>query len=187
MKRFFDGVNLLLLVGMVAFALWGWPHLPDRIPNHFGISGEPDAWTEGRGFWPWFGIPTMGMGIALMMNAFRWAFPRWPRWVNLPDGRKLGDLPEVARGPVLEMLAGFLALVQAELLAIFGLIQVATFRSAMGESTQALMLTVLIMAVLMSPLLMVVFFTRFPGALREGEALARKEEAGVAGEGATAP
>ncbi|MCJ7630632.1 MAG: hypothetical protein MUO50_19830 [Longimicrobiales bacterium] len=97
--------------------------------------------------------------------------------MNLPDRTKLSDLPEVARGPVIEMFSGFLALIQTEVLVIFALIQLATYRTAMGQGSQGIMILVLLIAVMASPFLMVVFFLRLQSALDRGKKLA----AGVAG------
>jgi uncharacterized membrane protein len=65
-KRFFDGLNILLILAMLGFALWAWPRLPGRIPAHFGIDGRPDAWT-GKGISSWFALP----GVAVFL--FSWA------------------------------------------------------------------------------------------------------------------
>jgi uncharacterized membrane protein len=37
-------VGLGAMIGMVAFALWVWPTLPESVPTHFGLGGRPDAW-----------------------------------------------------------------------------------------------------------------------------------------------
>jgi hypothetical protein len=179
-KRFFDGLNTVLILAMLGFALWAWPRLPSRVPIHFGMDGLPDGWTE-KGISSWFTLPGVAVLLTLLMGTFRVLMRRFPRLVNLPDRSRLADLPEEARGPVLEMLSGFLALVQTELLIIFGLVQVASFRSAMGEPSQGLMIIVLILAVLTSPILLVVFFLRLQPALDRGKELARRKAAGVAG------
>ena len=171
MKRFFDGVNLLLALTMVVFALWGWPRLPHEIPVHFGIDGRPDAWGE-RTVGSWFMIPGLGLALTLGMGWFRRMLPRRPGCVNLPDKTKLSDLPVVARGPVVEMLAGFLALVQTEVLVIFLLIQFSTFRGAMGQDSRGIMILVLLIAILSSPFFLVVFFLRLQGAMDRATALA---------------
>lgn len=177
MKRFFDGVNLLLILGMMGFALWAWPHLPDRIPVHFGADGRPDGWAD-RSLTSWFALPSLAILLTLLMGAFRPLMRRYPRLVNLPDRRHLSELPEVARGPVLEMVSGFLALVQTEVLVIFGLLQIAIYRTAMGEESRGIMFSVLILAIVTSPLFLVVFFLRFQPALERGKELARRAEAG---------
>ena len=171
MRHFFDSVNTVVIIGLVGFAIWFWPSLPDQVPTHFGMDGLPDAWG-GKGFGSWFMIP----GIALVLTAgigwFRRMVPRRPGWVNLPDKTRLTDLPELARKPVVEMLSGFLALIQSEILVIFALIQLSTYRAAMGLESQGIMVLVLIIAILASPFLMVVFFLRLQGALDHGKKLA---------------
>ena len=181
MRRFFNAVNVLLVLGMISFAFWAWPRLPDRIPTHFGVDGLPDSWSE-KGIWSWFGATAVGISIALSIGLFRAFIPRKPNWVNLPDRRKLSDLPEAARPPVIEMFSGFLAMVQTQLLIIFALIQAGAWKSAMGGSSQGIMIVVLLLAILSSPFLLVVFFLRLQGALDRGAELARRAEAGYTGE-----
>ena len=186
MKRFFDTVNVCLILIMAGFALWAWPQLPERIPVHFGVDGAANGWGE-RSVLSWFGPFFWAVAIYLLMGLFRVLMPRYPRLVNLPDRTRLSDMPEVARGPVLEMMAGFLALVQTGLLAVFGLIQYASYRAAMELPVQGIMITVLIFSILMSPLLLVTFFLRLQPALDRGKELARRAEAGVSGGGKPGP
>lgn len=176
-KRFFDRVNVGLMAAMLAFAVWTWPDLPQRIPTHFGIDGRPDAWGD-RTVLSWFGIPLIAVTLTLAMYWFRALMPRHPRWVNLPDRRRLSDIPDAARGPLLDMLSGFLAIIQTHLLVIFAIIQLASYRTALGGDSQGAMILVLLLAVLASPFLLVVFFLRFREALEEGERLAAREVAG---------
>ena len=175
MRRFFDGTNVLLILAIGGGALWAWPHLPSQIPTHFGMDGRPDAWSA-RTLESWFMVP----GIALLMTAgqgfLRTMIRRKPGWVNLPGTVGLEDLPEKAREPVLELLSGFLALVQTEVLVIFGLIQWATYRTAMGQESQGIMVGVLILAVTASPFLMVVLFSQLPGAMERAKRLAARLE-----------
>lgn len=175
MRRFFNGVMVVLILTLVGGALWAWPNLPDQIPTHFGIGGLPDAWSE-RSLRSWFLVP----GIALLMTAgqgiLRIMIRSRPGWVNLPGTTRLEDLPEGARGPVLELLSGFLALIQTEMLVIFCLIQLATYRTAMGQESQGIMVAVLILAVTASPFLMVVLFLQLPGAMGRAKKLAERLE-----------
>jgi uncharacterized membrane protein len=180
MKRFFDWVNAILLLCMIGAASLVWPDLPDRIPVHFGIDGRPDGWAE-KSLTSWFVLPGVAVALTFLMGAVRALLSRNPRWVNLPDRTRVSDLPAEAQGPVLEMISGFLALIQTELLVIFGLIQLASYRTATGGESQGIMILVLLLAVLTSPFLLVVFFLRLQGALDRGRKRARRAQAGVAG------
>ncbi len=39
-----DWPILLLLAASWAYALWAYPQMPDRVPIHWNIHGEPDGW-----------------------------------------------------------------------------------------------------------------------------------------------
>jgi uncharacterized membrane protein len=43
-EKVFEIVNLLIILGTGIFLLLNYFNLPDRIPTHFGISGQPDSW-----------------------------------------------------------------------------------------------------------------------------------------------
>lgn len=163
-------------MGIVGFALWAWPQLPEQIPTHFGIDGTADAWSP-KTFGSWFGVSAMGLLIVLGLGWFRAMIPRKPNWVNLPDKTSLTDLPKVAREPVIEMLSGFSAIIQTEILVIFALIQLSTYRTALGEKSQGLMILVLLIAIMASPFLMVVFFLGLQKAMDKGKKLAAAEDA----------
>lgn len=159
-------MNRILLLGILSFALWAWPRLPERIPVHFGIDGRPDAWDE-PGLWSWLFLPALAAVLTLLMDWLPRFMARHPRWVNLPNGIRLEDLPSRARQPVLDLLGWFLALVQTEILVIFALIQLATYRTAFGEDSQGIMILVLVLAVTASPLFLVVFFVKLQGVMKE--------------------
>jgi uncharacterized membrane protein len=53
----------VLLAGVWLVALWAWPGAPDRIPSHWGLSGEPNGWS-GRGIL--FLIPAFAIFIYLL-------------------------------------------------------------------------------------------------------------------------
>jgi len=168
MRRFLEGVNWVLFLGIIAFAIWAWPRLPEQVPTHFGIDGSADAWSQ-KTLGSWLGAPAIGLLIVLGIGWFRSMIPRKPNWVNLPDKTNLADLPEVARRPVVEMFSGFLAIIQTEVLVIFALIQLSTYRTALGEESQGLMILVLLIAILASPFLMVVFFLSLQKAMDQGK------------------
>ena len=169
-------MNWVLILGLMGLTIWAWPHLPEEIPTHFGMDGAADAW-EPKAMGSWFEVPGICLLIVLGIEWFRRMIPRKPNWVNLPDRTRLADLPKVAREPVEKMFSGFLAIIQTEILVIFGLIQLSTYRTATGEESQGLMILVLIIAIMASPFLMVVFFLGLQKAMDKGKKAAEAEEA----------
>lgn len=66
--------GVLLLLGAVLFA---WQQLPERIPAHFGITGEPDAWGSKGSIMI---LPAVG----LILYASMMALARVPHVYNYP-------------------------------------------------------------------------------------------------------
>ncbi len=58
--------SLLLLVAFFILFVWKYPALPERLPTHWNIHMEPDAWSD-KGIWTVFGSLFMGLGLLLMM------------------------------------------------------------------------------------------------------------------------
>lgn len=36
----------IVIAAALAFAFWALPHLPERVPTHWGIDGQPDDWSS---------------------------------------------------------------------------------------------------------------------------------------------
>ncbi|MBL7793300.1 MAG: DUF1648 domain-containing protein [Saprospiraceae bacterium] len=43
--RFLDLVSLLFVVASIVIAVYYYPQLPEKIPTHFNLRGEPDDWN----------------------------------------------------------------------------------------------------------------------------------------------
>ena len=164
MVRTMRAVNGFILFLIVAGAIWAWPRLPERVPLHFGLDGLPDAWGS-RSLWAWFGLPVLATVMSGMMLALTAYMRRHPRLVNLPGGGRLDELPPDRREPIFRVMDAMLCFVNCEVLVILGLIQWASWRAAAGLPMQGLMLAVLLLALLSSPILMAVFFTRLQAAM----------------------
>ena len=126
-----------LALALVAWAAWVWPTLPEQIPLHFGIDGEPDRWGE-RSVWDWFALPALGLAMAATMDGLgRWAVGNpEKRTINLPQSDELYALPVERRVPVLRRVAMTLNVLGASLLAAFMLLQVGSHRAAHGLDSQ---------------------------------------------------
>lgn len=67
-------IGPVLIALMVAFALAVYGRLPEQVPTHFGLSGEPDDWTDR--FPGAFLMPAIAAGIYLLLFALRRIDPR---------------------------------------------------------------------------------------------------------------
>ena len=57
-------LQAILIVGMFVAAAAAYPRLPDRIPLHWGIDGQPNGWTD-KTFGLWL-LPVMTLGLAVL-------------------------------------------------------------------------------------------------------------------------
>lgn len=66
----------VLLILLLPFALlaWFWGQIPDSVPTHWGMSGEPDAWSDkGASL---FLLPILSIGVYLLMVAVPYIDPK---------------------------------------------------------------------------------------------------------------
>jgi len=73
----FDILTMLGVVAAVTLMIVYWPRLPERIPYHFGPSGEPDAWG-GKG------VLVVAPIIVLFVTSVLTAVMKSPAKMNYP-------------------------------------------------------------------------------------------------------
>jgi len=56
---------LTMLAAMFVTALAVWPHMPDRLPVHWGLSGDPNRW--GGRFEALLGLPLTALGVYVLL------------------------------------------------------------------------------------------------------------------------
>jgi uncharacterized membrane protein len=169
MARALHIINALLAAGLIGFSLWAWPELPDRIPVHFDASGEPTRWAETT-FWNWYLLPLMALAMVALNYGLALVMPRYPKLVNLPDRRRLLDLPPESRQRVIAPVQEMLYALSVPLLMMFVLIQLAQYSEAHGGSGTGYTVTALVLAVLMTPIMLVGWLPRVQNALKREEA-----------------
>ena len=89
--RFAVVLSAFVLIWVLAEGLSIWHRLPDRIPTHFGIRGEPDGWGA-KSIFSVFGLPLIGGGTLALMyvlaslrtNLRYWNLPRKDLILRLP-------------------------------------------------------------------------------------------------------
>lgn len=127
----------LILLAIVVIALtavhgWSiWPKLPDRIPVHFGITGEPDGWS-GKNWFSVFGLlGVAGFILGLLGVASSRLSP--PSLYNFPGKPLMMRLPREQQGHVLAPMREGLAWMAAGCATGLALMAKQTWQVALGE------------------------------------------------------
>lgn len=127
----------LSVAGLWALSLALYPHLPERIPVHFGADGTPDRHAA-RTLATWLLLPVLASAIAGGIGA---ALPRWIAHLaatgspalNMPARRLFAALPPAARVRAVAPVLGALRFAAALVALLFGYIQVGSYRVAVGS------------------------------------------------------
>lgn len=118
----------VLFVAHVAMLVWAWPLLPEQLPMHFGISGQPDSWA-GKGFVTLGVLPLVHL---LMLATISWVLPH-PEWSNLPSTTRFVDLDATAQRRVAWVLQGLLASIAGLVSLIFSVLSLSIVRIGLGQ------------------------------------------------------
>lgn len=169
MARTIHAVNLLLALALVGFATWAWGQLPDRVPSHLDVTGRPTGWGE-RSVWTWYLLTAIGLATAGLIYALASWSARRPDLLNLPGKERLLALPPERRDPVLGRIRQLVQGLAAPVLLVFVVVQAAIYRAALGHDVSGLVVTVLVLALALPPVLIAV---GLPLVLREIERQAR--------------
>jgi len=123
--------NAALALGLLIASIYVYPDLPDRIPLHFGVDGTPDRWGD-RSLGSWLLLPLIGLGMHALMYGLSAFIVRKPKLVNMPDKKKLLELPPHLQKWVLGGIAQMMYLSALTLLVMFSVLQYAMWRTAHG-------------------------------------------------------
>lgn len=175
-------ISWLLVLGMWVWAWLTWSFAPDRVPVHFGLSGEPTSWGP-RSPLSWFGLPAMATLLTLGMGFLaRWSVAR-PDRLSLPGRDRLAGLPADYLGPVRQAVWQITGWATLEAVALLALVQGGTVQGALGADTRVVIGLVFALALVGSPFLIGLALTRSRRAI--AEAVRQAELAGALD--ATAP
>lgn len=67
-------IPALLIVAAIVFSIVAYPSLPETVPTHWGMSGEPNGWSTR--FWGAWMLPLMMAFIWIIMRALPHIDPR---------------------------------------------------------------------------------------------------------------
>jgi len=74
-----EGVALAVLLAMFVMVGLNWRDLPQRIPTHYNLSGQPDKWGSKDSVWL---LPVVGANLYLLLSALS----RLKGTLNVPLG-----------------------------------------------------------------------------------------------------
>ncbi|ACZ37661.1 DUF1648 domain-containing protein [Sphaerobacter thermophilus] len=118
--------ELLALIGIivtVAILLYAWPDLPDRVPTHFGVTGEPDSWgSKTSVLFPPLVMMALYAGLTILN--------RFPHIFNYPRVITEENAPRQYR-----LARTLMTWLKAELVWLFAFLEWSIVRTAQGEST----------------------------------------------------
>lgn len=78
-------LDLLTIFGLLisfVMPLVFWSDLPDRIPSHFDLAGQPDAWSGKNSIWF---LPGVSLFIFILIRLSRWLTGKYPHKTNIKD------------------------------------------------------------------------------------------------------
>lgn len=108
-----------------------WPLLPDTVPIHFGLAGEPDRWSETTVL-TWFFLPAISTGTAFLLWGIGRLVVRTPETWNLPDREAFLRLTDQQRAPVMDSLLAYLGGVSILTTLLFLALHVGVYTTAVG-------------------------------------------------------
>lgn len=162
--RWLHVLNVAAVLWLLAFSLYVYPELPARIPTHFGADGTPDAWRD-RALLTWLLLPLLGVATAALLYGIGALLPSRPHLLNIPDKKKLLELPPALQRPVLHEAAGLLYATTLMTLAMFVAIQHGAYESAMSGGQSASVMSGVVIGLIGMPAVLVVYLVRIQRAL----------------------
>lgn len=76
-----EGLSLVLLAAAWALVAYYWPQLPEQIPTHWGLGGQPDSWMP-RVPGAFIG-PLVASGIYVLLTVLPFIDPRSGHWQTI--------------------------------------------------------------------------------------------------------
>jgi uncharacterized membrane protein len=121
-------VNGALLLGLWAFTVVGYGRLPELVPGHIGPSGVT-RWDAKQNSM-WFVLPLIGTIHAVLMYGVSAIANGSPAGFNVPQKKRLLELPKEGQRHVLQPFRGFMYGMATWLLTLMAGMQYSTWRIA---------------------------------------------------------
>lgn len=126
--------NAALLTLLVSGSVLYFPRLPERIPRHFGASGQPDAWWEAT-LLHWLSLPLLALVTAALLYSVAWLLGRHRGRLQVPNQARFDTLKPAAQNQILALVQSYLYWTASILTLLFISVQLAIYQVALGYST----------------------------------------------------
>ena len=106
-------LNIILVLILIFIVFYYNDQLPDNIPTHFDISGNPDGWSGKVSI---FVLLSVDIGLNLLFYAIIFLLPwfrKHPKFLNMPGSQKekFLSLPEEKQKVYWDLVANYLTVV----------------------------------------------------------------------------
>lgn len=162
-------VHIALIIALWLIPAFAYNSLPDRIPVHFNLHGEPDRWEEKSG-WALYMLPavwTVIGGLIFVLLRYRRAF-------NYPQRDEINKLPEPYQTPVHILNRQFILAVFVVIGAMFVYLEYAIVNSA-RTATSSISMLAIFGPIGLTLVLLIAYLIRVRGVAREAIAKAKRE------------
>lgn len=122
-------LNLALIAAAIIASVALWGMLPEQVPIHFNLSGEPDRWVE-RSFFSWYVLPLVALGVVVFFLALIRLATRNPKLWNVPNPKLWLALSPEQREPVVEIFRRFMGWTSLRVSIIMIIVQAAVYLTA---------------------------------------------------------
>ena len=155
--RLVHTINIALALALIALSLNAYPELPDRIPLHFGAGGEPDRWGE-PSLLSWMALPLIGVGTVLILYVTAAVVPKRPQLFNVPDRKKLLELPPHLQQWVIRGTLNVLYVLAASILLTFAGLQYGAWESAHTGGASSMLTGSIVFSLVSTPFVTIGLF-----------------------------
>lgn len=173
--RLVHAANALLLLALLGLSLYVYPELPDPIARHFGADGAPDRWGD-RTLLSWMLLPLIGATSVGALYVVGWYLPGRPEALNMPDRRKLLELPQPLQAHVLSAAVDMVHVTALLLLLMLCSIQYGAWESAHSGTGSRVLMAGVVFGLVVVPLVTIAYIVviqrRVDSAWREHRATA---------------
>ncbi len=125
--RLLVNLHLLLILGVVGYAIFSYSSIPEKYATHFSLTGEVDRRAEKNELEYWL-VPASAVAVGILFLLVL----KFPRHFSYPQKEQVNRWPEQRRIPVHEKLSEMLMVVAVLVDLMFICVQIGIVNSAGG-------------------------------------------------------